>query len=73
MSLSTNDRPRPVTNLAGSRMPTPDDTTATLPPNTSAQAGSVRCRRCGHLLVATRSVRVGMGPTCRRLAHLGAA
>ncbi|WP_420846725.1 DUF6011 domain-containing protein [Nocardioides caldifontis] len=26
-----------------------------------------RCRRCGHVLVVESSIRLGVGPVCRRL------
>jgi hypothetical protein len=60
MGLPSNDRGRPVTRTAP-RMSIATDT-AMVPPASDI----VRCTRCGHHLRADESVRLELGPACRR-------
>lgn len=62
-TMHNDDRPRPDTNQAGSCMSSIATDAATVPPD----ADVVRCRRCRHPLTAATSVRLELGPTCRRL------
>lgn len=63
--MSLNNRgERPVAIRAPSGMP-PDDRAALLTHvDTTPRA---RCRRCHHPLTAPMSVRLELGPTCRRI------
>ncbi len=58
----THDRGRPAANGTPSKMSIATDVTIVRPLD-----GQVRCTRCGHLLVADESVRLEIGPVCRRL------
>jgi len=62
MSTFANDRGRPATNGTPSKMSITNDVPIVTPLD-----GQIRCTRCGHLLHADESVRLAIGPVCRRL------
>lgn len=64
MRMSTfNDRGRPATDGTPSKMSIATDSTQNSTPN----AGAIRCRCCRRVLTADVSVRLELGPVCRRL------
>lgn len=62
MSLPDNDRGRLVTTQTASKMSTLTDS------HSVDRAGDdrPRCRRCGHVVFSSVSIRVGIGLACRR-------
>lgn len=57
-----HDRGRPAVNGTPSKMSIATDVTIVTPLD-----GQIRCTRCGHPLHADESVRLELGPVCRRL------